>query len=505
MKTLFTPEALLKRLVPLGRVQRYWIAYSGGLDSSVLLDAVAAIRARLPGEDGPDRLRAVHVDHGLQAASTDWARHCATRCAALAIPLWIERPTSSPGSGVSLEAWAREARYAIFRRLLAAGDLLLTAQHREDQAETLLLALLRGSGPQGLAAMPVVAPLGAGQLVRPLLDFSRQALADYAHRRGLEWIEDPSNDHTAFDRNYLRHRVLPLLRARWPSVDATLSRSARHCAEAAELVDQYAARALAEVRGVHPGALSLAALARLDRPLRKAVVRRWLIERGFRLPPARSLDRLLDELPAARQDANPFVSWSKCEVRRYRGDILACRPLPPLPGETCIRWRITGESGALELPAGFGRLDWRRHPGLGATGLQPASLRDLALSASCQGTMEAIELQVRFGRFGELCRSAANRPSRALTRHFQEAGVPAWLRGHLPLIFQGERLLAIAGVTACHDPIDQTGLRLILSWSGFSWESDWPGLRRSLVVCVPTATRSDQAGVLRVVHPTGEA
>ncbi|BCU05725.1 tRNA lysidine(34) synthetase TilS [Allochromatium tepidum] len=493
MTSLFTPEALLERLAPLGAVPRYWIAYSGGLDSSVLLDAFAAIRERLAGEDSSDRLMAVHVDHGLQAASADWAEHCAAHCAALNIRLRIERPTSAPNPGGSLEAWAREARYASFRRLLAPGDLLLTAQHRDDQAETLLLALLRGSGPHGLAAMPVVAPLGAGRLVRPLLDFSRQALVDYAYRRELDWIEDPSNDHTAFDRNYLRHRVLPLLRARWPSADATLSRSARHCAEAAELVDQYAVRSLAEARGARPGALSLAALARLDRPLRKAVVRLWLVERGFRLPDTRHLDRLLDELPAARDDANPCVAWSGCEVRRYRGDMLACRPLPPLPSETCILWRITGEHGILELPAGFGRLEWRRHPGSGSSEAPPTPMRDLDTAPSCKGAMKAVELRVRFGRLGDSCRSAANRPRRALKKRFQEAGVPVWLRGRLPLIFQGERLIAIAGVGVCHGPADGIGLSLILSWSGFSWEPDWPGLRRSLNVCVPADTGAGKA------------
>jgi tRNA(Ile)-lysidine synthase len=490
--TGFSPEALLERLAPFGAVPRYWIAYSGGLDSTVLLDALVAIRARLPGEPASDRLLAVHVDHGLQAASADWARHCATRCAALGLPLRIERPTSTPSPGESLEAWAREARYALFRRLLAPGEILLTAQHRDDQAETLLLALLRGSGPHGLAAMPVVAPLGAGRLVRPLLDFSRQSLADYAHRQGLDWIEDPSNDHTAFDRNYLRHRVLPLLHERWPSVAATLSRSARHCAEAAELIDEYAAHVLADARGRQPGALSLAALAHLDRPLRKAVVRRWLVERGFRPPDARRLDRLLDELPTARDDANPGVAWAGCEVRRYRGEMLAFRPLPlPPSSETCIDGRIVGEHGVLELPAGFGRLEWRRRPG--ALDVRPTLTRNRDTSLSSTGAMKVIELQVRFGRFGHSCRSEASRPRRALKKLFQEAGVPVWLRRHLPMIFQGERLIAIAGVAVCHGHAEGSGLSLVIVWSGFTWEPDWPRLGRSLGVWVTDDVEAGKA------------
>nr|WP_246194660.1 tRNA lysidine(34) synthetase TilS [Allochromatium palmeri] len=475
---------MLEWLAPCGAIPHYWIAYSGGLDSTVLLDALVAIRERLPGEPALDRFSAVHVDHGLHADSAGWARHCAARCAALAVPLHVERPTSTPRPGESLEAWARAARYAIFRRLLAPGECLLTAQHRDDQAETLLLALLRGSGPHGLAAMPVVAPLGAGRLVRPLLDFSRQSLADYAHREGLDWIEDPSNDHTAFDRNYLRHRVLPLLRARWPSVATTLSRSARHCAEAAGLVDQYAEQALADVRGRQPGALSLAALGCLERPLRKAVVRRWLVERGFRAPEARRLDRLLDELPAARDDANPGVVWEGCEVRRYRGELLAFRPLPPLlPSETCIVWPITAEQGVLELPTGFGQLEWRLRPEeMSRVGTIPAPERNMRPASI--GAMTTIELQIRFGQFGHSCRSGANRPRQNLKKCFQAAGVPVWLRRHLPMIFQGERLIAIAGVGACHGQADGIGLSFELLWSGFTWEPDWPGLSRPLDVRV---------------------
>ena len=478
MTRVFTHEALLERLAPFGAVQRYWIAYSGGLDSSVLLDAAAAIRARLPGEDPSDRLRAVHVDHGLQAASSDWAVHCAARCAALNIPLRIERPTSAPSPGESLEAWAREARYAIFRRLLAPGDLLLTAQHRDDQAETLLLALLRGSGPHGLAAMPVVAPFGAGRLVRPLLDFSRQSLVDYAHRQGLDWIQDPSNDHTAFDRNYLRHRVLPLLRARWPSADATLARSARHCAEAAELVDQYAAYALAETRGVQPGALSLAALARLDRPLRKAVVRCWLVERGFRPPDTRHLDRLLDELPAARDDANPCVAWSGCEVRRYRGEILALQPLPPPPSpETRLRWCVGRAVSICPLPAGLGRLEWHPPPVADGSQRQPVPVAGRDAPPDVER-----ELVIRFGPLGSTCRPAAGGPSRTLKKLFQESGVPVWLRPYLPQVFDGERRLAIAGVTACHGRSERIGLSCDLSWSGCPWAHDWPQFTRPLKV-----------------------
>ena len=466
----FTPDRLLPRLAAFGAAPRCWIAFSGGLDSSVLLDAAAEVRDRLPGQ-----LLAVHVDHGLQAGSSAWAAHCAARCEALSIPIHVERLTTSPAPGESREAWAREARHAVFRRLLGPGEILLTAQHRDDQAETLMLALLRGSGPHGLAAMPTSAPLGAGWLVRPLLDFSRQSLLAHARGRGLDWIHDPSNDHTALDRNYLRHRVLPLLRERWPAVDATLSRSASHCAEAAELVDRLAARTLSESRGLQGAGLSIQALTRLDRSLCKAVLRLWLKERGFISPDAHRLARLLDELPRARADANPLVAWDGCEVRRYRGEMFALAPLPcPPPTGLRLDWRLGPGVSVLTLPLGLGRLEWR-----------PAAGGDGSAGAAGMST----DLQVRFGQRALSCRAAVASARRSLKGLFQERGVPAWLRPYIPLVFQGDTdsLLAIAGVAACHDRSDMMGVGFDLSWSGFPWERDWPTLGRALNVRLPGA------------------
>ena len=464
MKASFTPQALLTRLAPFGAVPRYWVAYSGGLDSSVLLHALIQLRPHLPGTAAPDRIQAVHVDHGLHPDSATWSESCAAHCAALAVPLHRERLTTTPAAGESIEAWARAARYAVFQRLLAPSDLLLTAHQRDDQAETLLLALLRGSGPHGLAAMPVAAPLGAGQLVRPLLDFDRHALADYAAQQGLDWRDDPSNAHTAFDRNYLRHQIMPLLRARWPAATATLARSARHCAEAADWIDQQADLALAEVRGMSPGTLTLTPLTQLDRPVRKAVVRRWLMERGFRPPETPMLDRVLDELPAARPDANPCVIWTGCEVRRYRGALFALTPLPRPPSpELSLTWQIDGTASVLELPPGCGRLECVHCP-------------DAA----------PILMQIRFGQLGHSCRTSAKRPRHSLKQCLQAAGIPVWLRAHLPLLFQDEQLLAVAGVSACQNANIAHPARLMLRWSGFDWETDWPQLGRVLDVTVRT-------------------
>lgn len=471
------PAALARWLAEWAPAARYWVAFSGGLDSCVLLHALVEVRSRLGAE-----LAAVHLDHGIQPHSRNWAVFCQRRCAALGVPLRLLRLAWRRLPGASLEAQARERRYGAFAELLAPGEVLLSAQHEDDQAETLLLALLRGSGVRGLAAMPAVAPLGRGRLARPLLGLSRAALRDYALAQGLHWIEDPSNADMGLDRNFLRHQVLPLLRKRWPAASTTLARSAAHCAEASELLDQSAAQVIAAVRGSRPNALSLAALEELDRPLRKSVVRYWLLKRGCRPPDSRRLDQLLDEVPAARPDANPRLVWEGCEVRRYRGELLAMRPLPSLPSRNLsLSWRITGRRGVLELPPGFGRLEWRCESDADSAGGRLMPEQAATRAPPSRAALGIIELQVRFGQSGHLCRTQLNRPRQGLKKLFQEAGIPAWLRPYLPLILYQEQLIAIAGVTFCHDRDCVLGARPRLLWSGFAWEDDWPQLSRPLL------------------------
>ena len=195
----FTPTLVLEQLQQLPSAARYWLAFSGGLDSTLLLHVLATQRTALPGE-----LRAVHVNHHLNPRSGDWQLHCAESCAVLQVPLECRSVEVSPEKGESLEAVARERRYAVFRQLLQAGDMLLLAHHRDDQLETFLLQALRGAGLRGLAAMPSVVQFGQGYMARPLLPFTRNQLHVWAEREGLTWLEDPSNTDIRFDRNFLQ-------------------------------------------------------------------------------------------------------------------------------------------------------------------------------------------------------------------------------------------------------------------------------------------------------------
>ncbi len=441
--SVYDPERLASALAHFDDAGRVWVAFSGGLDSTCLLHAAAHVRGRLPAP-----LRAVHLDHGLHPSSADWSEHCRAVCDALSIALVTRRLRVKVGPGESLEAVAREARYAELSALLAPGDLLLTAHHQDDQAETLMLALIRGSGVHGMAAMPFAAKLGMGRLVRPLLGVPRADLERYAQALGLDWVDDPSNVVLSLDRNYLRHQVLPLIRQRWPAMAATLARSAAHCAEAAAVVDRAAGEALQGLGGKRPRTLSIPRLAALDPALCKAVLRLWLRRLGFALPGSAHLGRVLNEVLPARVDADPLVAWSGCEIRRYRADLFALRPLPPPP----LSQKLTWNGGVLDLPSPLGTLE-----------CLPAR------SPHAQSVVPGAPLQVRFGVEGLRCRPPGAAHRRSLKGLFQAAGVPAWLRPNCPLVFDQDRLVAVAGVCPCADQAGG-GAALEIRWAGHPWE-----------------------------------
>jgi tRNA(Ile)-lysidine synthase len=442
------PEHLAEALRRLGPSGDCWVAFSGGTDSTALLHAAATRPDHSPGA-----LRAIHIDHGLHPDSPLWVEHCRRVCDALGVSLVVCRLNLKPIPGESLEATAREARYRALAAVLRPGDLMLTAHNQDDQAETLLLALLRGSGVHGLAAMPCEAELGQGRLVRPLLGVPRATLEQYVRSFGLSWIEDPSNRSDRIDRNHLRNSVAPLLRARWPRLSATLSRSAAHCAEAAQLVDGLASELMDTCAGACPGTLGIRALGALERSRRKAVLRLWLRRRGFALPDRRRLDRILDEIIPARADADPLVAWSGCEVRRYRDDLFALAPLPPPPGALTIRRAPSGTPPRLELPAGLGWLQWSD-----------------ATDASQQARQSQEPPTVRFGSAGQICRPRPTARSRTLKNLFQEAGIPRWLRLYVPLVFSGNTLIAVVGVCGCHDESRNPAAHEVPQWRGHPWE-----------------------------------
>ena len=412
----FGADALLLSLDaidPGWRGAKICVALSGGLDSTVLLHVMAALAAGTRAN-----LRAIHVDHGLQAASPAWADACAAACHAASVPLEILTLRLAPSRGASVEAAAREARYAALAPLVSDGEWLLTAHHRDDQLETVLIQLLRGSGVAGLAAMPARVAFGRGSHARPLLDFDRAELAAYAGVHGLAWIDDPMNLDARFDRGWLRSHVLPAVRERWPSASATVARSASHLAEASRLLLEIAQADAAGI--VDDGRLSLEGLARLSRDRQVNLVRGWLREQGLRPPPAARLNAALPAFLTAREDGAPALRWDSGEIRRYRGRLYALHPV-------CNAVPATENgSTSLELGPGFGRF---------------------ALVAGTDGGLcatRATEPVLRFRKGGESLQPHAERPRKRLKDLCQEAGIVPWMRERLPLVFVGKQLVAIA-------------------------------------------------------------
>jgi tRNA(Ile)-lysidine synthase len=406
----------------------YCVAFSGGRDSSVLLHAMAALR-----DDFAPRLRAVHINHGINADADRWQEHCREACTRLGVDYVACDVDVSADRTQSLEARARKARYARLRALLAADELLLTAHHRDDQLETVLLQLLRGAGPAGLAAMPALTEFGRGWLGRPLLTLSRAELQAYVQAEDIGWIDDPSNADSRFDRNYLRARVLPALTARWPAAARTISRSARHCAEASELLAELAAADLTKSRGECPDRLRLEPFGRMRRARQANLVRYWLSDLGFPRPPARQLTQILTEVVTAAPAAAPRVVWPGAEVRRYRDCLYAMSPLAAPPSAGAAKSIVPETMMKLESGLGEFRLEAARGEGLS--------------QAACGGCV----LQMRFRAGGERCRLVGEAHRKPLKKLFQERGIVPWMRSRLPLIFVGETLAAVAGVGVCND------------------------------------------------------
>ncbi len=442
-------EDILRRVLDLGPASGHCVAFSGGPDSHVLLHALASLREELPGS-----LRAVHVNHRLQPQAESWAAHCETVCRSLAVPLAVHT-AARPFAGAG-ETWARAQRYTLFAGLLRPEEMLLTAHHRDDQAETVLLRLLRGSGVDGLAGIPPVRALGNGRVGRPLLDLPRASLQGYATARGLKSIEDPGNAEPGADRNFLRHRILPLLRERWPGADATMARAGELLRQEHQVTADYAAPMLP--RDPH-GPLHWPPLLSLSPGAQRIVLRHWLRRAGLPAPEARQLEAGRRMLLLAGYDRQPEFTWPGGRVRRYR---------ELLHAESQMARRASAEGHGRDVGVAWS-LDHDLHLAGGWLRCTPGT-----------GGMDTARLPrgqvtVAFRSGGERCRPAG-RPRRPVKKLFQEAGVPPWQRGQWPLLMAGDEIAAVPGICVCEGfQVAPPGRGLHLSWEPRLGSCEEPG------------------------------
>ena len=408
----------LEQLLSILEQRAFLVAYSGGLDSHVLL--------HLMGQIQDVDVRAVHIDHGLQEVSPWWSRHCRDVAAELNIPLERRSLNLKVPEGESVEAYARQARYEAFREILKPNEILLTAHHQNDQAETLLIQLLRGAGGAGLSAMPMITSFASGQLFRPLLNTSRDDLEAYAEQYQLNFVEDAMNADLRFDRNFLRHEVLPILKARWPACHQTLSRAALLQAETQRLLESYVSQDLEFMVGRVEGTLSCELILQCQPERRRALIRQWVVNSGFRLPSSKKLQHIISDLFQASQDAMPLITWEGAELRRYKDDVYI---MPPLSEHDIYQ-----------------SFDWNAEQDLYIDSLS-LTLESQYLDAwKGQSDQVGADFTVSFRQGGEVIKPAGSDKTIPLKQVFQEFMVPPWLRGRIPLLFLGDELIVVWGV-----------------------------------------------------------
>ncbi len=415
---LFTHTAAhLAPLFPSG--SHLVVGLSGGVDSVVLLHILHRLAPRMGW-----RLSALHVHHGISAHADDWAAFCQALCASHDVPLQVERVSiAGLREEHGIEAAARKLRHAALAR--QDCDVVVLAHHADDQAETLLLQLLRGAGVKGAAAMPLFKPAtpGAPALVRPLLGARRQDLLDYARTHALRWVEDESNADDSYPRNFLRHRLLPLLERRFPAYRTTLGRSAQHFAETAALLDDLARLDALQVQ--QEDSLEVYALCRLPPRRARNLLRHFIHQQGFSLPDSRRLTEILRQLQQAPTDRQVCIVWAEAHLRSWRGRVYLTRGMEAAPYD--VPWH--GEM-ALQLPHGAGSLHFNKAMGQGIS-LRKLLERPVAVRSREGG--EHMCLQPGGGRH-------------SLKKLFQQHAVPPWTRHIQPLLYCGEELAWVSGV-----------------------------------------------------------
>jgi len=439
MTELLSSHSIESALTQCGNPEHIYIGYSGGVDSHVLLHLCASI-TRLK-----DKITAIYVHHGLQAEAESWARHCEKTAKSLGVDFIVLQVNAVASQGESPEEAARNARYTALKSVIGVNDVLLVAQHRDDQLETVLLQLFRGGGLRGLSGMLEIMTFGQGVILRPLLNVSKLAIDNYARTHGLNWVDDPSNLSNDYDRNFLRNAVLPLLKQRWPVCDKTVARSARHCADAQVVIAVLAEALFRQVFNVVDKTLCIGQLQSYEITQQQLVIRHWFQALNLRMPAQAFVERLQSEVLSAREDSDPVLSEQGYCVRRYRDKLYCLKQVTP---------EIVLES---IWPAGQASIRVSDHQTLSCV---PSSV------GICREQWQDATIVVKARSGGEKIRLPGRKGHHALKKLFQEAGIPPWEREAIPLVYLDDKLAAVGDLWIsadfyCKKMLDCIGLSLL--------------------------------------------
>jgi len=419
------------------------VAFSGGVDSVVLLHALSSLLSTESTDPfsrkntSPDfDLSAIHVNHQLQPQADEWQSFCIAFCEKLNIPIKCVVINASPVHDEGPEAAARNARYAAFKRCLGDNDILLTGHHLDDQIETVFLHMLRGTGVSGAAGIRPVSDFQSScnstYLARPMLRFSREQIEAYANAQNLLWVEDPSNHESHYDRNFLRHNVLPVIATRWPSYRQTINRFSQNMVEARALFHEIAVQDFKHAFDARESTLDIDVLRELSLPRLNNVLRYWLNKDGYSMPGEKQLSQIRAAI-TAKPDASPLVRWANAEVRRFKNKLYSMPQLPlGIDKNTVIK--IANWQPGQEVVV----------PGYGVLTLEAANGDGLKLSS-----FSSQQIEIRFRQGGERCKPAGRNKPQALKKVFQEKHIPPWRRDNSPLLFIDNEIAAVVGLFYC--------------------------------------------------------
>ncbi len=394
-----------------------YLAYSGGLDSTVLLHLLK--NTQLP-------FQAVHVNHHLQAQANAWENFCKEKCQQLQIPCMVMHADIDQSQKQSVEEAARNERYRLLESLLDESTILVTAHHKNDVVETMLLNLIRGSGSMGLAAIPQEKKLGKGKLVRPLLNFTREELNEYAHKEDLQWIEDTSNQNLNFDRNYIRHKILPSILERWPSALQTIARAAELQVNTVECLTELAVQDLQFVKTTDDSKLNIYKLKKLSTVRLNNALRVWIQQHNMRVPSKKLLEQIVEDIITPKDmETSPVQCWEDGEIRRYRDELFLLQPLSKHDPKQEITWTLNQPLYIKSLDQTLDVKELKQH--------------GVMLPDSAQ------QLVVKFRSGGEQLKPIGKNHHRSLKNLFQESDIPPWKRDRIPLLYLDNRLISVYG------------------------------------------------------------
>ena len=445
----FEVNHLSEHLNKFNKANHLYVGYSGGLDSHVLLHVIIELI-------GKKRITAVHVNHQLSSNSDIWQKHCEDRCLEIGVNI-ICKTVSIKNRGTGIEDAARNARYSVFEKLLKKNDLLILAHHADDQIETMLFRLFRGSGIKGMSGMPISRLLGNGELFRPLLPFFRRDLESYASANQINWIEDDSNLDIAFDRNFIRHKLIPTINERWPNSSFKLNRSANIFAESDFLINILAQKDFKIVKEVSERvgwSISIDKLNGFEIIRQKNILRYWFNLHNLTLPSYAVLDNALNQMIGSKIDAEPFVSWGDLQLRRFNKKLY----LLPLNFED-PNYSVKKKKGRELLEKNSIKWDGSSHL------ILPDS-SSLCVKLKMKGGLRIDvkkNLEIRFRSGGERCKPQGRSGSNTLKKLFQEYSLEPWLRNNIPLIYIDNRLAAVGDLWVCDEfcaEPDELGIQL---------------------------------------------